>query len=96
MEEFRAFLADRVALTLINRRQITAADFRTEESGAVLLKEDSRKEVLVAWQERKQVEITHPFLDEKITIGLLPHLQARLLARHLRGDLDAYPAFLAK
>jgi CRISP-associated protein Cas1 len=96
MEEFRAFLADRVALTLFNRRQITAADFRREESGAVLLKEDSRKQVLVAWQERKQDEITHPFLGEKVTLGMLPHLQARLLARHLRGDLDGYPAFLAK
>ncbi len=96
MEEFRAFLADRVALTLINRRQITSADFRTEESGAVLLKDDSRKLVLIAWQERKQDEILHPFLDERVTVGLLPHLQARLLARHLRGDLDAYPAFLAR
>lgn len=96
MEEFRAFLADRTALTLLNRRQITAADFKTEESGAVMLKDESRKTVLVAWQERKQDEITHPFLDEKTTVGLLPHLQARLLARHLRGDLDAYPAFLAR
>ena len=96
MEEFRAFLADRVALSLLNRKQITADDFRVEESGAVFLKDDSRKAVLVAWQERKQDEITHPFLDEKVTVGLLPHLQARLLARHLRGDLDAYPAFLAR
>lgn len=96
MEEFRAFLADRLALTLFNRRQLTSTDFRTEESGAVLLKDDSRKTVLVAWQERKQDEITHPFLGEKTTIGFLPHLQARLLARHLRGDLDAYPAFLAR
>ena len=96
MEEFRAFLADRTALTLLNRRQITASDFKTEESGAVLLKEDSRKTVLIAWQERKQDELTHPFLDEKTTVGLLPHLQARLLARHLRGDLDAYPAFVVR
>jgi CRISPR-associated protein Cas1 len=96
MEEFRAFLADRVALTLLNRKQITSADFRTAESGAVLLKDDSRKQVLAAWQERKQDEIIHPFLDERVTLGLLPHLQARLLARHLRGDLDAYPAFLSK
>ncbi len=96
MEEFRAFLADRTALSLFNRQQITARDFETKENGAVLLKEDSRKKVLVAWQERKQDEITHPFLDEKTTVGFLPHLQARLLARHLRGDHDAYPAFLAK
>jgi len=96
MEEFRAFLADRCALSLFNRQQITTKDFETKENGAVLLKEDSRKKVLVAWQERKQDEITHPFLDEKTTVGLLPHLQARLLARHLRGDLDGYPAFLVK
>jgi CRISPR-associated protein Cas1 len=96
MEEFRPFLADRVALTLFNRRQLSLADFKIEESGAVFLKDDSRKKVLTAWQERKQDEITHPFLDEKTTVGLLPHLQARLLARHLRGDLDAYPAFLAR
>ncbi len=96
MEEFRPFLADRVALTLMNRRQIGPGDFARQESGAYALKEDSRKAVLTAWQERKQEEINHPFLDEKTTVGLLPHLQARLLARHLRGDLDAYPAFLAR
>ncbi len=96
MEEFRAFLADRTALSLFNRQQITAKDFDLKENGAVLLKDDSRKKVLTAWQERKQDEITHPFLDEKTTVGLLPQLQARLLARHLRGDLDAYPAFLAR
>jgi CRISPR-associated protein Cas1 len=96
MEEFRAFLADRTALSLFNRQQITSKDFDYKENGAVLLKEDSRKKVLTVWQERKLDEITHPFLDEKTTIGLLPQLQARLLARHLRGDLDAYPAFLCK
>lgn len=96
MEEFRAFLADRAALSLINRQQVTSKDFELKESGAVLLKEDSRKKILVAWQQRKEDELTHPFLDEKTTIGLLPQLQARLLARHLRGDIDAYPAFLAR
>jgi CRISPR-associated protein Cas1 len=96
MEEFRAFLADRLALSLFNRQQITESDFQVKENGAVLLKEDSRKKVLTAWQERKQDEITHPFLGEQTTVGLLPHLQARLFARHLRGDLDAYPAFLWK
>lgn len=80
MEEFRPFLADRAALTLINRQQITAADFDTAESGAVSLKEKPRKTVLTHWQERKQDEITHPFLDERMTVGLLPHIQARLLA----------------
>ncbi len=94
MEEFRAFLADRAAISLLNRRQITADDFETGESGGVYLKDKSRKKLLQHWQERKADEITHPFLDEKTTVGLLPHLQARLLARHLRGDLDAYPAFL--
>ena len=96
MEEFRAFLADRAGLTLLNRRQITASDFESRENGAVLLKEDSRKTVLKHWQERKQSEMQHPYLLEKTTIGLLPFIQARLLTRHLRGDLDAYPAFLAK
>ena len=96
MEEFRPTLVDRLALSLINRQQITCQDFQIQESGAVSLKEDSRKIVLQAWQEKKQDQITHPFLNEKISLGLLPHIQARLLARHLRGDLDTYPAFLAK
>lgn len=94
MEEFRAPLADRLVLSLLNRKQVGTKDFRTEESGAVFLKDDSRKIVLAEWQERKRTEIHHRFLDEKTTIGLLPHLQARLLARHLRGDLDGYPAYL--
>jgi CRISPR-associated protein Cas1 len=94
MEEFRPVLADRCALTLLNRRQLSSKDFRSQESGAVELTDDARKLVLTTWQERKRDEITHPFLEEKITVGLLPFLQARLLARYLRGDLDAYPAFL--
>jgi CRISPR-associated protein Cas1 len=96
MEEFRPWLADRLALSLVNLRQITAADFRIGETGAVTLTDDGRKCVLVAWQKRKQDEVTHPFLEEKTTIGLLPALQALLLARHLRGDLDAYPPFVWK
>lgn len=96
MEEFRAYFADRLVLSLINRQQLTNKDFEHKENGAVLLKDDSRKKVLTAWQERKQDEITHPFLGEKTTLGLLPHLQARLLARYLRGDLDAYPPFISK
>ncbi len=96
MEEFRPVLADRAVLTLLNRRQLSARDFRTDELGAVELKEDARKLVLTQWQERKGDEITHPFLEEKTTVGLLPFVQARLLARHLRGDLDSYPAFLWK
>ena len=96
MEEFRPFIADRLALSLINRKQITSSGFTTKESGGVLMDTDTRKEVLIAWQKRKQEQITHPFLDEKISIGLLPYVQALLLARHLRGDLDAYPPFLWK
>ncbi len=96
IEEFRPYLVDRLVLSLINRKQITLSDFETTESGAVLLQDKSRKTVLEAWQKRKQEEITHPFLEEKTTVGLLVHLQARLLARHLRGDLDAYPPFIWK
>lgn len=96
MEELRPVLADRTALALLNRRQLAASDFETRENGAVFLREASRKKVLVEWQERKREELVHPYLQEKVTWGLVPHLQARLLARHLRGDLDAYPAFLWK
>ncbi len=96
MEEFRAFLVDRLVLSLINRKQITDKGFTTKESGGVMMDNDTRKEVLVAWQKRKQEELTHPFLNEKISIGLLPYVQAMLLARYLRGDLDAYPPFLWK
>lgn len=96
MEEFRSVLADRAAITLLNRKQIQSKDFIVHQTGAVQLKDDSRKTVLQHWQERKQREITHPLTEEKTTIGLLPHIQARLLARHLRGDLDAYPPFLVK
>jgi CRISPR-associated protein Cas1 len=96
MEEFRPFLADRLALSLINRRQVTQTGFNTTESGAVLMDDATRKTVLVAYQKRKQDEITHPVLNEKVSVGLLVQLQARLLARRLRGDIDAYPAFLWK
>jgi CRISPR-associated protein Cas1 len=96
MEELRAAFADRAALTLVNRQQIMMSDFDVAETGAVTLKDKARKVVLTHWQERKQTEITHPFLDEKMTVGLIPLIQARLLARHLRGDLDAYPAYLVK
>jgi len=83
-------------LTLINRKQIQSGDFITEASGAVRLKDDVRKTLLVAWQERKQVEIMHPYLKEKVPMGLLPHCQALLLARHVRGDTEYYPPFLVK
>lgn len=96
MEEFRACLADRVALSLVNLRQLGARDFTVSESGAVSISADARKSVLMAWQKKKQETIMHPFLEEKVPVGLLPHLQALLLARHLRGDLDAYPPFILK
>jgi CRISPR-associated protein Cas1 len=94
MEEFRPFLADRLALSLINRRQVGPGGFVVTESGAVNMDERTRKEVIVAYQKRKQDEIQHPFVGERMTVGLLAHIQARLLARHLRGDIDAYPAFV--
>jgi CRISPR-associated protein Cas1 len=96
MEELRPVLADRLALSLINRRQVRSGDFDTRDGGAVLLSEAGRKTVLTAWQERKKVERRHPFLDEMAPLGLVPYLQAQLLARHLRGDLDAYPPWLWK
>ena len=96
MEEFRAVLADRVALSLINLSQIDGKGFTTTESGAVVMDNDTRKTVLTMWQKKKKEQIQHPFLLEKVEIGLLPHVQALLLARYLRGDLDAYPPFLMK
>jgi CRISPR-associated protein Cas1 len=96
IEEFRPFLADRLALSLVNRKQVQADGFVTADSGGVSMTDATRRAVLVAYQKRKQEEVVHPFLDEKVSVGLLVHLQARLLARHLRGDLDAYPAFVWK
>lgn len=94
LEEFRVFMADRLALSLINLRQLKGDDFRTAEGGAVLMEDEARKKLLVAYQERKQEEIVHPFIGEKVTIGLLFHLQALLFARFLRGDLSQYPPFV--
>ncbi len=91
MEELRAPYADRLALSLVNRRQLRTNHFRHMESGTVLLTDDARKTVLTAWQDRKKKSRQHPFLREKTPIGLVPYLQAQLLARQLRGDLDAYP-----
>ncbi len=96
VEEFRAFLADRLVLSVINRRQVQERGFTVAETGGVWMDDDTRKTVLVAFQERKQEEIRHPFLDENTTVGMLVHLQALLLARFLRGDLDEYPAFVWK
>lgn len=91
MEELRSPLADRLALSLINRRQVGPRDFTTRDGGAVLLTDDGRRTVLTAWQERKKEERQHPFLDERAPLGLVPFLQAQLLARFVRGDIDAYP-----
>jgi CRISPR-associated protein Cas1 len=96
MEEFRAYLGDRIMLNLINLRQVSRADFEVRESGEVRMSDAARKTVLTAYQKRKQEEITHPFLGEKMTVGLLPHVQAQLMARYLRGDIAAYPPFYTK
>ncbi len=96
IESFRPFLADRLALSLVNLRQINGRGFRKTSSGAIEMTDDTRKEVLTAYQKRKQEEIQHPFLNESISIGLLFHVQALLMARHLRGDLEAYPPFISK
>lgn len=95
-EEFRSILADRLALTLVNRGQIGAGDFDEREGGAVMLNDTGRRTVVTAWQERKQEEITHPFTESKMPLALLPFLQARFLARTLRGEMEGYLPFLAK
>lgn len=96
VEEFRALMCDRFVLTMINKRTISPNDFDMREDGAVLLNENGRKTFLNAWQNRKDDEIKHPFLEEKVQWGMLPYAQALLLSRYLRGDLDAYPSFLWK
>jgi CRISP-associated protein Cas1 len=96
IEEFRPFLADRLVLSLINLRQVQEKGFKRMETGAVVMDDDTRKTVLKTYQERKQEEMLHPFLDEKVTVGLLMHTQAILMARHLRGDMDGYPPFIWK
>lgn len=96
MEELRPVLADRLALSLVNRRQLRADDFETRDGGAVVMTEAARKTVLAAWQERKKEERIHAFIEEKAPLGLVPYLQAQMLARHLRGDLDAYPPWFWK
>jgi CRISPR-associated protein Cas1 len=96
MEELRPVFADRFVVSLINKREINKNGFKTQENGSVIMDDATRKKVLGAWQLRKQEIITHPFLGEKIPWGLTPYVQAQLLARYLRGDLDAYPPFLWK
>lgn len=96
MEELRAILADRFVLTMINDRKVAPKDFVLRENGAVLITEECRKNILVGWQNRKKEMITHPYLKEKMPWGVVPHVQALLLARFLRGDLEEYPPFLWK
>lgn len=96
MEELRPVLADRLALSLVNRRQLRAQDFVTRDGGAVIMTDEARKTVLAGWQERKKEERIHDFLEEKAPLGLVPYLQAQMLARYLRGDLDAYPPWFWK
>lgn len=94
MEDLRPILVDRLVLSLVNRRQVAAKDFRASATGAVTMSDDCRKAVIVAFQERKKQEVTHSFLGEKTPMGMLPHIQALLLSRHLRGDLDAYVPYI--
>jgi len=96
MEELRPHFVDRLAVTLINRNQINGSGFVIKENGAVIMEDKTRKEVLIAWQKRKQEVITHPYLEEKIPMGLVPYVQAMLLARHIRGDIEDYPPFFWK
>lgn len=96
MEEFRPYLADRLVLSLINRKQVDAKGFESREAGGILMNDKTRKDILTAWQKRKQEEIMHPFLHVMVPIGLLPYCQALLLARHIRGDIDNYPMFINK
>lgn len=94
VEELRPVLADRLALTLINRRQVTSAGFSRTPSGGITMNDETRREVLIAYQKRKQEELLHPFLKERISYGMIPFVQATLLARYMRGDLDGYASFL--
>jgi CRISPR-associated protein Cas1 len=94
MEELRPFIADRLVLSLINLKQVQASGFEKTASGAVVMSDETRKKVLTEYQKKKQEEIKHPFLNETVAIGLLPHIQAMLLSRYLRGELDGYPPFI--
>ena len=96
MEELRPHFADRLAVTLVNRNQISAGGFVFKENGAVIMDDQTRKAVLLAWQKRKQEEIMHPYLEQKVSLGLVPYIQAMLLARHIRGDIEDYPPFFWK
>ncbi|SHI91353.1 CRISPR-associated protein, Cas1 family [Geosporobacter subterraneus DSM 17957] len=96
MEELRSVYADRFVISLINKKEVNSSGFMQKENGTVVMNDDTRKVILKAWQSRKQEIITHPFLQDKLQWGLVPHAQALLLARYIRGDLDAYPPFMWK
>ena len=96
MEEFRSLIADRLVLTLINRRQVNPNGFQSDPAGGVTLDSATRRAVLVGYQERKREEVTHPLLGENVPVGLLPHIQARLLARTVRGEVSDYPAVVLR
>lgn len=96
MEELRSCMADRFVLSMINNRRVCESDFLVQDSGAVLLNDNGRKAFLRAWQEKKRESIKHPYLKERMEWGMVPYVQALLLARHIRGDLDEYPPFLWK
>lgn len=96
MEELRAYLGDRFVLSLINRRQIAPSDFLTQGDKGVVMTDNGKKAFIAAWQSRKRETIQHPYLNEKVEIGLLPHVQSMLMARYIRNDIDNYPVFLIK
>ncbi len=96
MEEFRPAVADRLVLSLVNRNQIQGKQFKTTETGAVVMTDEARKDLIVAWQKRKQEEVVHPYLNEKLPLGMMPYVQALLMSRFLRGDVDAYPPYIQK
>ena len=96
MEEFRAFFADRLVLSLINRNEVTADQFEKTASGAVIMNETARKTVVQAYQKKKEVVVNHPYVEKRMHLAILFQIQARLLARHLRGDIDGYPAYIWK
>ena len=96
MEEFRAYLGDRFVLSLINKRQVSAADFLYQGEGGVIMTDKGRKTFITTWQNRKRETIIHPYLNEKVEIGLLPYVQAMMMAKYIRNDIDDYPAFLIK
>ena len=96
IEELRSVFADRFVLTMINRKSVNKADFITKENGAVMFTDNGKKKFLQSWQNKKLTEIKHPYLEEKVQWGMVPYVQALLLARYLRGDIDGYPPFLWK